>query len=77
MPPSDPQLPTSEAEALLRAAERDLKTVELLLQHSDAPLSSVCFHAQQFDLINAAEVWAILNASRRWLKEQITTEARR
>lgn len=133
----DLQPATSEARALLRAAERDYKTVELLLQHSDAPLSSLCFHAQQylekilkavlvsngvvfrrthdlgalaelftqhelslplpaerltrlnpcavllryldtdqdipFELISAAEVWSIVDTSRRWLHEQIAT----
>ena len=45
---SEPKPATAEAQALLRAAERDWKTVELLLQHPDAPVSSVCFHAQQY-----------------------------
>jgi len=139
MLPSSPRPATLEAQALIRAAERDWKTVELLLQHPDAPLSSVCFHAQQylekvlkavlvsndvvfrrthdlgvlaelftrhgltlplpaelltrlnpcavllryldmdqdipFELISAAEVWSSLDVARRWLKEQITTEA--
>ena len=48
MLPSEPKPATAEAQALLRAAERDRKTVELLLQHPDAPVSSVCFHAQQY-----------------------------
>ena len=48
MLPSEPKPATAEAQALLRAAERDWKTVELLLQHPDAPVSSVCFHAQQY-----------------------------
>lgn len=48
MPLNNPQPMTPEARALLRAAEHDLKTVELLLQHPDAPLSSVCFHTQQY-----------------------------
>ena len=48
MSPNEPKPATAEAQALLRAAERDWKTVELLLQHPDAPVSSVCFHAQQY-----------------------------
>ncbi len=48
MLPSEPKPATAEAQVLLRAAERDWKTVELLLQHPDAPVSSVCFHAQQY-----------------------------
>jgi HEPN domain-containing protein len=48
MSPSEPKPATREAQALLRAAGRDLKTVELLLQHPDAPVPSVCFHAQQY-----------------------------
>ena len=45
---NEPKPATPEAQALLRAAERDWKTVELLLQHHDAPVSSVGFHAQQY-----------------------------
>lgn len=37
-----------EAQALLRVAERDWKTATLLMQHPDAPISSICFHAQQY-----------------------------
>jgi HEPN domain-containing protein len=48
MKPNEPKPATAEARALLRAAGQDWKTVELLLQHPDAPLSSVCFHAQQY-----------------------------
>ncbi len=48
MSPHKPKPATSEAQALLRAAGRDRKTVELLLQHHDAPVASVCFHAQQY-----------------------------
>ncbi|MDP2984876.1 MAG: HEPN domain-containing protein [Candidatus Latescibacter sp.] len=48
MPPHKPQQATAEARSLLRTAERDLKTVEVLLQHPDAPISSICFHAQQY-----------------------------
>jgi HEPN domain-containing protein len=48
MPPNEPKPATAEARALLCAAGRDWKTVELLLQHPDAPVSSVCFHAQQY-----------------------------
>ena len=48
MTPNEPKPATAEARALLRAAGRDWKTVELLLQHPDAPISSVCFHAQQY-----------------------------
>jgi HEPN domain-containing protein len=39
---------TAEAKALLKAADTDLKTVKLLLLHSDAPISSICFHTQQY-----------------------------
>jgi HEPN domain-containing protein len=48
MPPNEPQRSTPEAQALLRAAEGDWKTVQLLLHHRDAPVSSVGFHAQQY-----------------------------
>ena len=48
MPPHKTQQATTEARSLLRTAERDLKTVEVLLRHPDAPISSVCFHAQQY-----------------------------
>ena len=48
MTPNEPKPATAEARALLRVAGRDWKTVELLLQHPDAPISSVCFHAQQY-----------------------------
>ena len=48
MSPHKPKPATPEAQALLRAAGRDRKTVELLLQHRDAPASSVGFHAQQY-----------------------------
>jgi HEPN domain-containing protein len=48
MPPNEPQPATAEARALLHAAGQDWKTVELLLLHPDAPVSSVCFHAQQY-----------------------------
>jgi HEPN domain-containing protein len=48
MPPIDPKRATLEAQALLRAAEGDWRTVEILLQHGDAPVSSVGFHAQQY-----------------------------
>jgi len=44
----NPQPITPEAQALLRVAEQDWKTVELLAQHTDAPVSSLCFHAQQY-----------------------------
>ena len=47
MSPNEPKPATPEAQALLRAAGGDSKTVGLLLQHRDAPVSSVCFHAQQ------------------------------
>jgi HEPN domain-containing protein len=39
---------TPEAQSLMRAAQRDWKTVELLAQHPDAPPTSLCFHAQQY-----------------------------
>lgn len=48
MSPNEPKPPTPEARALLRAAEGDWITVELLLQHRDAPVASVGFHAQQY-----------------------------
>jgi HEPN domain-containing protein len=48
MPPDNPKPATPEARALLRVAERDWKTVKLLAQHPDAPVSIVCFHAQQY-----------------------------
>jgi HEPN domain-containing protein len=48
MSPNERKPATDEARALLRAAGGDSKTVELLLQHPDAPVSSVCFHAQQY-----------------------------
>jgi len=48
MSPNEPKPATPEAQSLLRAAGRDRKTVELLLQHHDAPVSSVGFHAQQY-----------------------------
>jgi HEPN domain-containing protein len=48
MPPHGPKRATPEAEALLHAAAGDWKTVELLLEHDDAPVSSVGFHAQQY-----------------------------
>jgi HEPN domain-containing protein len=48
MLPNSPKPATPEAQALLRVAERDWITVNLLLQHPEAPLSSVYFHAQQY-----------------------------
>jgi hypothetical protein len=66
MLPGEPKPATAEAQALLRAAERDRKTVELLLQHPDAPVSSVCFHAQQF--INSPYT----EPSRHWRYERET-----
>ena len=48
MPPHDPKPATPEAQALLRAAERDWKTVQVLVRDPEAPISSVCFHAQQY-----------------------------
>ena len=48
MPPNEPKPATAEARALLHAAGREWKTVELLLRHPDAPVSSVCLHAQQY-----------------------------
>jgi len=48
MPPNEPKPATPEAQALLRVADRGWKTVELLLQHPDAPVSSVGFHAQHY-----------------------------
>ena len=43
-----PKPATPEAQALLHVAEQDRKTVELLTQHLDAPVSSICFHTQQY-----------------------------
>ena len=43
-----PKPATPEAQALLRAAKRDRKTVKVLLRHHDAPVSSIGFHAQQY-----------------------------
>jgi len=48
MPPNDPKPATPEAQALLRTAKRDWKTVEVLLRDPDSPVTSVCFHAQQY-----------------------------
>ena len=48
MPPNDSKPATPEAQALLRTATRDWKTVEVLLRHPDSPVTSVCFHAQQY-----------------------------
>jgi len=48
MSPNEPRPATPEAQALLRAAAGDQRTVELLLHHRDAPVSSVGFHAQQY-----------------------------
>ena len=62
MTPNEPKPATAEARALLRAAERDSKTVELLLQHPDAPISSVCFHAQQY-LEKAMKAVLVSNAA--------------
>lgn len=36
-----------EATRLPRVAERDLQTFHILAGHPDAPLSAICFHAQQ------------------------------
>ena len=57
----EPRPATPEAKALLRAAAGDRKTVELLLQHDDAPVSSVCFHAQQY-LENVMKAVLVSNA---------------
>lgn len=48
MPHHNAQPITPEAQALLQVAEQDWKTVELLAHHADAPISSLCFHAQQY-----------------------------
>jgi|WetSurMetagenome_2_1015567.scaffolds.fasta_scaffold621437_2 HEPN domain-containing protein len=37
----------SEVRGWIRKAENDFKTLELLLPNEDAPLDSICFHAQQ------------------------------
>jgi HEPN domain-containing protein len=66
MTPNEPKPATAEARALLRAAERDSKTVELLLQHPDAPISSVCFHAQQYmEKAMKAKSWLICSSKKR------------
>ena len=48
LPAETPKSETSEAEALLRAAARDLKTIEILMRAAESPLASVCFHVQQY-----------------------------
>ena len=48
MPLCERKPATDEARVLLHAAERDWKTVEVLLRHPDAPLVSLCFHAQPY-----------------------------
>jgi len=48
MPQTSPQPATPEARALLGTAERDRVTVEVLLRYPDSPITSVCFHAQQY-----------------------------
>lgn len=48
MPHRKPRPATAEARALLRAAGNNSKTVEVLLRYPDAPISSICFHAQQY-----------------------------
>lgn len=48
MPLNNPKPATPEAQALLKAAQRDWKTVEVLARDPDSPGPSVCFHAQQY-----------------------------
>lgn len=36
-----------QVQAWIARAEQDLKTIEYVLPHRDAPLETVCFHAQQ------------------------------
>jgi HEPN domain-containing protein len=43
-----PKPATPEAQSLLRAAGRDWQTVEILLRAPESPITSVCFHAQQY-----------------------------
>ena len=52
MKPGERKPATAEANTLLRVAARDCKTFELLRDIAEAPLPSVCFHAQQ-----AVEKW--------------------
>ena len=52
MKPGERKPATAEAKTLLRVAARDCKTFELLRDIPEAPLPSVCFHAQQ-----AVEKW--------------------
>lgn len=48
MPLNNPKPATPEAQALLKAAQRDWKTVEVLARDPDSPVPSVGFHAQQY-----------------------------
>jgi hypothetical protein len=43
-----PKPATPEAQSLLRAAGRDWQTVEILMRAPESPITSVCFHAQQY-----------------------------
>jgi HEPN domain-containing protein len=43
-----PKPATPEAQSLLRASGRDWKTFEILLRDPESPVTSVCFHAQQY-----------------------------
>lgn len=36
-----------QVKAWIARAKHDLKAIEYLLPHGDAPLEAVCFHAQQ------------------------------
>ncbi|WP_337287050.1 nucleotidyltransferase domain-containing protein [Candidatus Methylomirabilis sp.] len=47
MKPDERKPATVEAKTLLRMAARDYKTFKLLRDIAEAPLSSICFHAQQ------------------------------
>ncbi|MDE2058485.1 MAG: hypothetical protein KGL31_03990 [candidate division NC10 bacterium] len=48
MPLNNPKSATPEAQALLKAAQRNWKTVEVLVRDPDSPVPSVCFHAHQY-----------------------------
>ena len=48
MPPRKPKPATPEARALLRAADRDWTSFQILREHPKAPTTSIGFHAQQY-----------------------------
>lgn len=43
-----PKPATPEAQSLLRAAGRDWTTIDILLRAPESPITSICFHAQQY-----------------------------